>query len=194
MKHELYVSDEFIDRLNNDRLPYSSKENIVYGGKNKVTIETESTITESQTTLVNKFEDHYFKRVLGAYIHPELKGLFESNEAQKERINEIKETHRNSDEYKTGFHWFSIRQPEIEGYKWHYTQLKSSFIGEVAEQIKKYPTAIAYSCWMKEEHKKDNELHKSLIIDSLLSNDLISLDQYKKICEFNSIVYNEELI
>jgi len=112
---------------------------------------------EDPKVVVNKFEDHYFKRVSGAYVHPDLKGLFESNDQQREKINLIKEEHRNSEDYKVGLKWFMIRQPEIDGFKWHYTQLKSSFIGEVAEQIKKYPTAIAYCCHLKEEFKKERE-------------------------------------
>lgn len=111
----------------------------------------EKVSSDSEFALINKFEDHYFKRIKGAYIHPDLAGLLEINEETKLKISNIKDKHRNSNEYKMCFEYFKLRQPEIDGLKWHYNQLKSSFIGEVAEQLKNHPTAVSYCCSLRME-------------------------------------------
>lgn len=114
-------------------------------------------MSDIDETIVNKFEDHYFKRVLGKYVHPELKDLHDGVEDHKEKITQIKGRCRASSSYLVGLKFFTIRQPEIDGLKWHMEQLKSSFVPEVCDQLKRYPTTVGYISFLREEHKKEIE-------------------------------------
>lgn len=46
----------------------------------------------------------------------------------------------------------------------------------------------------EQKEKLETGFYLSLTLDGLLTNKLISVDQYKKACEFYKVVYNEELI
>lgn len=128
----------------------------------------------SESFLITRFEDFYFKRVKGVYTLPELVGLYDGvSKAMTDKITEIKERHRASEKYQYGLEMFKVGNDTADSMKWHYERLKSELAPEVAEQLKRFPTGVSYGVWLKEEHAVEI---------SMLNRKLVQSESYRCGC------------